>query len=73
MGAATVPVANPIGAGDSFIAATAAAVLDGADDVVAVQHGMAVAAAAVQHETAGMLDPALVVTVRNALPAAVRV
>jgi len=73
MDAATVPVANPIGAGDSFMAATAAAVLEGADDVAAVQHGMAVAAAAVQHETAGMLDPALVATVRDALPAAVRV
>lgn len=58
--AVTVPVANPIGAGDSFLAGTAHALATGADDVAAVRHGMAVAAAAVQHERGGMLDPALV-------------
>lgn len=55
--AVRVPVANPIGAGDSFIAGTASAILGGADDVTALRHGMAVAAAAVQHEVGGMLDP----------------
>lgn len=58
--AVTVPVANPIGAGDSFLAGTAHALAAGADDVAAVRHGMAVAAAAVQHERGGMLDPSLV-------------
>ncbi len=55
-----VPVANPIGAGDSFLAGTAHALATGADDVTAVRHGMAVAAAAVQHERGGMLDASLV-------------
>jgi 1-phosphofructokinase family hexose kinase len=55
-----VPVANPIGAGDSFLAGTAHALAGGADDVAAVRHGMAVAAAAVQHERGGMLDATLV-------------
>jgi 1-phosphofructokinase family hexose kinase len=72
IGAARVPVANPIGAGDSFIAGTAAAVVEGADDVTAVRRGTAVAAAAVQHETAGMLDPTLVAPALAALPEAVR-
>jgi 1-phosphofructokinase family hexose kinase len=58
--AVRVPVANPIGAGDSFLAGTAHALADGADDVDAVRHGMAVAAAAVQHERGGMLDATLV-------------
>ena len=58
--AVRVEVANPIGAGDSFIAGTAKALADGADDVAAVRHGMAVAAAAVQHERGGALDAALV-------------
>lgn len=62
LSAASVPVLNPIGAGDSFVAGTAAAMVDGADDVTAVRRGMAVAAAAVQHETAGVLDPALIDT-----------
>ena len=55
-----MPVANPIGAGDSFLAGTAHALADGADDVAAVRHGMAVAGAAVQHERGGMLDASLV-------------
>jgi 1-phosphofructokinase family hexose kinase len=58
--AVSVPVANPIGAGDSFLAGTAHALAAGADDVAAVRHGMAVAAAAVQHERGGMLDASLV-------------
>ncbi|MGG5257916.1 1-phosphofructokinase family hexose kinase [Phycicoccus avicenniae] len=71
LGAARVPVANPIGAGDSFLAGTSAALLDGAGDVEAVRHGMAVAAAAVQHEQGGMLDAALVGPALLALPEAV--
>ncbi|NHA69114.1 1-phosphofructokinase family hexose kinase [Phycicoccus flavus] len=67
LGAASVPVLNPIGAGDSFVAGTAAALAGGAGDVDAVRHGMAVAAAAVQHETGGMLDPALVAPALAAL------
>lgn len=66
--AARVPVVNPIGAGDSFHAGTSHALLDGADDVAAVRYGMAVAAAAVQHETGGMLDPTLVAPTLAALP-----
>jgi 1-phosphofructokinase family hexose kinase len=58
--AVSVPVANPIGAGDSFLAGTAHALATGADDVAAVRHGMAVAGAAVQHERGGMLDASLV-------------
>ncbi len=58
--AVRVPVANPIGAGDSFLAGTAHALAGGARDVDAVRHGMAVAAAAVQHERGGMLDATLV-------------
>lgn len=58
--AVQVHVANPIGAGDSFLAGTAHALARGAKDVDAVRHGMAVAAAAVQHETAGRLDPDIV-------------
>ena len=68
--AAQVPVANPIGAGDSFMAGTAAAILGGADDVESLRHGMAVAAAAVQHESGGMLDPELVAPALAALPKA---
>lgn len=71
IGAARVPVANPIGAGDSFLAGTSAALVDGAGDVEAVRYGMAVAAAAVQHEQGGMLDPALVAPALAALPEAV--
>lgn len=55
-----VPVANPIGAGDSFLAGTAHALATGAGDLAAMRHGMAVAAAAVQHERGGMLEAALV-------------
>ncbi len=68
IGAARVPVLNPIGAGDSFLAGTSDAILGGADDVEAVRHGMAVAAAAVQHETGGMLDAALVAPALALLP-----
>ncbi len=65
--AVTVDVVNPIGAGDSFIAGTAHALVSGSDDLDAVRHGMAVAAAAVQHETGGMLDATLVGPLRAAL------
>ncbi|WP_307835946.1 1-phosphofructokinase family hexose kinase [Phycicoccus sonneratiae] len=71
LGAARVPVANPIGAGDSFLAGTSSALVGGATDVDAVRYGMAVAAAAVQHEQGGMLDPALVAPALAALPEAV--
>lgn len=69
--AARVPVVNPIGAGDSFVAGTSDALVGGAGDLEAVRHGMAVAAAAVQHETGGMLDPGLVGPILRTLPAAV--
>lgn len=71
LGAARVPVANPIGAGDSFLAGTADALLSGAPDAEAVRRGMAVAAAAVQHPSGGMLDAALVAPALAALPEAV--
>ncbi len=69
---ARVPVVNPIGAGDSFLAGAADALLRGAADVEAVRHGMAVAAAAVQHEVGGMLDPGLVAPALASLPEGVR-
>lgn len=65
--AAPVPVTNPIGAGDSFLAGTAYALVNGADDLEAVRYGMATAAAAVQHETGGMVDPALIEPARQRL------
>ena len=68
---ARVPVANPIGAGDSFLAGVSHALLDGAADLDAVRYGMAVAAAAVQHETGGLLDPARVGPALDSLPLAV--
>ncbi|PKW27262.1 fructose-1-phosphate kinase [Phycicoccus duodecadis] len=71
IGAARVPVANPIGAGDSFLGGVSDALLRGAGDVEAVRYGMAVAAAAVQHETGGMLDAALVAPALAGLPAGV--
>lgn len=71
IGAPRVPVANPIGAGDSFLAGTADAVLKGHDDITAVRHGMAVAAAAVQNETSGMFTPPLVASALAQLPEAV--
>ncbi len=71
IGAARVPVVNPIGAGDSFLAGCCDAILGGAADVEAVRHGMAVAAAAVQHERGGMLDAALVAPALALLPAGV--
>ncbi|QKE85579.1 PfkB family carbohydrate kinase [Arthrobacter sp. NEB 688] len=71
LGATRVPVANPIGAGDSFLAGTAHALLSGASDTDAVRHGTAVAAAAVQHPSGGMLDAALVAPALAALPEAV--
>jgi len=66
--AVAVPVSNPIGAGDSFLAGTAFALAAGADDLAAVRHGMSVAAAAVQHERGGMLDAGLVEGLLQRLP-----
>ncbi len=50
---------------------TADALLSGAPDAEAVRRGMAVAAAAVQHPSGGMLDAALVAPALAALPEAV--
>ena len=69
--AVRVDVVNPIGAGDSFLAGTAHALAGGASDVDAVRHGMAVAAAAVQHEQGGMLDAALVGGLLHRMPSGV--
>lgn len=66
--AVRVGVVNPIGAGDSFLAGTAYALAGGACDVDAVRHGMAVAAAAVQHEQGGMLDASLVDGLLDRMP-----
>lgn len=69
--AVRVAVVNPIGAGDSFLAGTAHALAGGASDVDAVRHGMAVAAAAVQHERGGMLDASLVGSLLDRMPSGV--
>lgn len=69
--AVRVDVVNPIGAGDSFLAGTAHALAGGASDVDAVRHGMAVAAAAVQHEQGGMLDASLVGGLLDRMPSGV--
>ena len=69
--AVRVDVVNPIGAGDSFFAGAAHALAGGATDVAAVRHGMAVAAAAVQHEQGGMLDASLVTGLLDRMPTGV--
>lgn len=71
LGAGVVKVANPIGAGDSFLAGTVFALTGGANDLDAVRHGVAVAAAAVQHEQPGMIDPAVIPSTVNSLPPSV--
>jgi fructose-1-phosphate kinase PfkB-like protein len=52
-----VPVRNPIGAGDSFLAGVATARLAGADWPDAVRRGLAAGSASVEQDRAGMLDP----------------
>lgn len=56
--APAVRVANPIGAGDSFVAGLAAAWDAGHPLHRAVPAGIAAAAASCEHPTAGVLDPA---------------
>jgi 1-phosphofructokinase len=52
-----VPVVNPIGAGDSFVAGLVYAVEDGASGVDAVTFAVATATASVEQDLAGGLDP----------------
>lgn len=52
-----VQVRNPIGAGDALVGGLASALVDGRSWVDAVRWGVAVASAAVQHPTAGHLEP----------------
>ncbi|MGH2819230.1 MAG: 1-phosphofructokinase family hexose kinase [Actinomycetota bacterium] len=52
-----VAVANPIGAGDAFAAGFSLAIEEGATMSGAVAQGMAAAAASVEQELAGALDP----------------
>ena len=58
--APTVPVTNPVGAGDALLGATLVAVERGRPLDIAVRHGVAFAAASVAHPVAGYADPALV-------------
>ncbi len=53
-----VRVVNAIGAGDTFVGGVVAALASGASDVEAVRHGIRVAAAACETETAGIFSPA---------------
>jgi fructose-1-phosphate kinase PfkB-like protein len=55
-----VQVANPIGAGDSFVGGVAAARATGTPWPEAVHHGVVVASAAVEHPRAGRVDPSRV-------------
>lgn len=55
--APSVRVANPIGAGDSFVGGVAAALAEGTPWPDAVQRGVVVASAAVEHARAGRVDP----------------
>ncbi len=58
LAAPRVEVRNPIGAGDVFTAALAAALETGHDVLTAARHGVAAAAAGVEAPLAGDLDPA---------------
>jgi fructose-1-phosphate kinase PfkB-like protein len=53
-----VTVVNPIGAGDAFAGAAAAALRAGLLGADVVRHGMAAASASCEQELAGTLDPA---------------
>ena len=57
LAAPRVEVRNPIGAGDVFTAALAAALETGHDVLTAARHGVAAAAAGVEAPLAGDLDP----------------
>ncbi len=54
--APVVEVANPIGAGDSFVGGVAASLATGASWRESVQRGVVVASAAVEHPRAGRVD-----------------
>jgi len=54
--APSVRVANPIGAGDSFVGGVAAALVEGTPWPDAVHRGVVVASAAVEHARAGRVD-----------------
>ncbi|MEA2278915.1 MAG: 1-phosphofructokinase [Solirubrobacteraceae bacterium] len=60
-------VRNPIGAGDAFVGGLAVALERGEGMGSAVVHGMATAAASVETETAGLVDPARVAALRAEL------
>jgi 1-phosphofructokinase len=57
VGSPSVPVRNPIGAGDSLVAALVGALEQGRDLDEALRTGMAAAAASVETEVAGVVDP----------------
>jgi sugar/nucleoside kinase (ribokinase family) len=54
-----VQVRNPIGAGDALVGGLAHALNEGKEWADAVRWGVVVASAAVEHPTAGHLDPAV--------------
>jgi 1-phosphofructokinase family hexose kinase len=58
--APSVVARNPVGAGDSFVGGTAVALERGEPLATAVRFGVACAAASVETETAGLIDPARV-------------
>ncbi len=59
MPAPTVPVVNPVGAGDALLGATLVAIERGLTLDLAVRHGVAYAAASVAHPVAGYAERAL--------------
>lgn len=67
--APAVIAANPIGAGDSFLAGVATARLAGRDWPGAVRRGLASGSASVEQARAGVLDPARVDELERALGA----
>jgi 1-phosphofructokinase family hexose kinase len=70
IGAARVDgVRNPIGAGDAFVGGLAVALERDEGIEAAVVHGMATAAASVETDTAGVVDPVRVAALRAALTA----
>jgi 1-phosphofructokinase family hexose kinase len=57
VGSPSVPVRNPIGAGDSLVAGLVGALEQGRDLDEALRTGMAAAAASVETDVAGIVDP----------------
>lgn len=55
-----VSVVNPIGAGDSFVAAATLALIAGQEDIDVVRRGMATASASCESPLGGVVDPARV-------------